>query len=65
MTGTPRKPDKAGERKDSDERDLDEALEELFPASDPPAVSRTSSGAPDHPEPQARNAGRDRAAETK
>ncbi len=35
-----------GAEKAEAERDLDEALEELFPASDPPAMTRTSAGAP-------------------
>ena len=31
--------DKAAEAREEQERDLDEALEELFPASDPPAIT--------------------------
>jgi len=42
---------KAPHESESD-RLLDEALEETFPASDPPASGRTSAGAPDHPRPK-------------
>lgn len=38
----------ADERETEAERNLDEAIEELFPASDPLAVTRTSAGAPDN-----------------
>jgi hypothetical protein len=31
------------------ERQLDEAIEESFPASDPLATTHTSAGGPDHP----------------
>ncbi len=65
MTGTTRKPDEPGGRKDRDERDLDEALDKSFPASDPPSTSRMSTGAPDHPGPRAGVAERSRTAKKK
>ncbi len=48
MTKTPKAQKNADAQQTEAERDLDEALEELFPASDPPSVTRTSAGAPDH-----------------
>ena len=33
------------------ERQLDEEIEESFPASDPPSNTPTSAGGPDHPKP--------------
>jgi hypothetical protein len=65
MTGTKRNPAEPGKRKDSDEHDLDEALDESFPASDPPATSGTSTGAPDHPDRKAPSGGRSGAAKRK
>ncbi len=47
MKGNPRKPGGSGERREDEERRLDEAIEELFPASDPLPTTRTSAGAPD------------------
>lgn len=41
------------------EKELDEALEESFPASDPLPMSGTSAGAPDeHPAPKREKAGK-------
>ena len=51
MTAGSRKP--AGEDKDAESDKHDEALEESFPASDPPASSQPSAGPPDHPKPKA------------
>jgi len=36
------------EKRAETERKLDEEIEESFPASDPPATTPTSAGAPDH-----------------
>ena len=54
MTRGPRPSGDSGERTepDHDERELDEAIEESFPASDPPSATPTSAGAPDHPSPE-------------
>ena len=41
-----KKPGESGEQRDEEERRLDEAIEESFPASDPLPTTRTSSGAP-------------------
>ncbi len=48
MTKVPRTQKEVAERRSEADRDLDEALEETFPASDPPAATRMSAGAPDH-----------------
>ena len=40
-------PKKPGGSREEEERRLDEALEESFPASDPLPTTRTSIGAPD------------------
>ena len=37
---------------DREQRELDEAIEESFPASDPPSATPMSAGAPDHPSPE-------------
>ena len=42
-----KKPGEAREKREEEERRLDEAIEESFPASDPLPTSRTSAGAPD------------------
>ncbi len=65
MTRISKPSDSAGEKRTEVERELDEALEESFPASDPPATSRTSTGAPDHADPRASDAGRGRKPEKK
>jgi hypothetical protein len=46
----PVKKTKPAARADS-ERQLDEEIEESFPASDPPSNTPTSAGGPDHPKP--------------
>jgi hypothetical protein len=52
MTKRPTTQGGNAERQAEVERELDEALDESFPASDPPAITRTSAGAPDHPAPK-------------
>ena len=47
MSKVPKTQKDAGERESETDRDLDEALEETFPASDPVAVSPTSARALD------------------
>ena len=47
MSVTSKRPDKARGKESEGERRLDETLEESFPASDPPAIGRRSTAAPD------------------
>ena len=47
MTKTPKTQKDTAARESEAERNLDKALEESFPASDPPAATRVSAGAPD------------------
>jgi hypothetical protein len=47
MKDDAKKPSELRERRAQAERNLDEALEETFPASDPPATTPTSAGAPE------------------
>ena len=47
MNNDTRKADELSEKREADERWLDEAIEESFPASDPLPTTGTSAGAPD------------------
>jgi hypothetical protein len=58
MTKRPTTTGGSRERRAEVDRELDEALEETFPASDPLAMTRTSAGAPDHPAPKPAPRGR-------
>ena len=49
MTKLPKTQKDTEERQSETDRELDEALEETFPASDPVAVTRPSAGASDRP----------------
>jgi hypothetical protein len=48
MKDKARKPTGRREDREEAERQLDEAIEESFPASDPLPTTRTSAGAPEH-----------------
>ena len=50
MKDHPKKPAGSRDRREEEERRLDEAIEEPFPASDPLSTTRTSIGAPDERE---------------
>ena len=47
MRGNPKKSGESREKREEVERRLDDAIEDLFPASDPLPTTRTSIGAPD------------------
>ena len=47
MKDDPKKPGESREEREEEDRRLDEAIEESFPASDPLPTTGTSAGAPD------------------
>ncbi len=47
MKENPKKPGAASEQREEEDRRLDEAIEESFPASDPLPTTGTSAGGPD------------------
>jgi hypothetical protein len=57
MVKTSKASGSARERRAEVERELDEALDESFPASDPISMTRTSAGAPDHRAPKPARSG--------